>query len=862
MWKAWWYVLFLPTITLNYIFCLPNISMLDLFYLITTSLVTPEVRLHLFPDPRVSAPSIRNSPLSPPRLRTIVLCPPINFHSVTSFHLDFAKGLLFLGSRSGILSVFDVWSGADKDVILNPLDSWRGWHEKDAITGIYAYPDPTPTTPVVTVPLAAGREDPRTAFIPTLPVSVAVPGGSRTSRILTTGRNGVFAILEITLNPSSHSQLTTGHSVTLTKLHIKRILNHGSIEGAYHRPPLGPNSHSRVLGDLLLYGFSGKRFFVYNDTRSYEVFSHDCAGSHRGWIFHPYCEGEGVGWFAWTQAGRQCALKQVRTLRRLLQMGGHGREIKAVAISLPEAGHETELIATGAEDTLIRISMLQPQRTEKGKVLLGFKTLAISKKHTTGIQCLEWSSCGRWLFSSGGVEEFYVWRVRRMNSNSSPDISGATSSSSKGTSIGIGVVHESTCPAQSIVPDLRIPSFAVTTVCVPWTPEGQGNAFLVTMVYSDSSIKIWLYDPNGKTFRMIIAGRYKTSCLLHVKHFIHRQELIQQIGDNYPTRMTTPSTTKNKSAFLLVVAGTDGFVAIWDITTSLWRAGISVTPAGATGVGPSELGYSENSVEVPLPPLIARPDLLTSPQPPTQVLPPPHEGWSKQIHQSGVKSMYILALDTGAPQGSSSDSSNWEDMCGARDHRHSDPYYSSNSLSSKEVGSISIVIFTGGDDAAFAATVFTLTTVFQSDQSSFDGTLSMSTTWATKLIPSAQASAVTAVVPVRRGKTRWTGDVNAEPAREVVVEVVTVGVDRVLMGWEVRLLMGAARGSLGKIGVDIVEAMGGVRGYSSVADISGAVNMRGILVPQDAEDSEKPPLGGGARVLVVGVGLEIWDVFV
>lgn len=811
----------------------------------------------------MSAPSIRNSSLSPPRLKTIVLCPPANFHSVTSFYLDFAKGLLFLGSRSGILSVFDVWSGVDKDVMLNPLDSWRGWHEKDAITGIYAYPDPTSTSLVVTMPLVAEGEDPRAAFTPTLPMPVTAPGTSRTSRILTTGRNGIFAILEVTLNPPPHSQFATGHSpfhITLTELHIKRILNHGSIEGAYHRPPLNHNSPSRALGDLLLYGFSGKRFFVYNDTRSYEVFSHDCAGPHRSWVFHPHCEGEGVGWLVWTQAGRQCALRQVRTSRRLLQMGGHGREIKAVAVSLPEAGYETELIATGAEDTVIRISMLRPQRTEKGRVLLGFKTLAIFKKHTTGIQCLEWSSCGRWLFSSGGVEEFYVWRVRMMNPNPSPDIARATSGTRKGTSSNIGVVHESTCPAQSIVPDLRITSFAVTTVCVPWTPKGQGNAFLVTMVYSDSSIKIWLYDPNGNLFRMIIAGRYKTSCLLHVKHFIHRQELNQQIGNSYPTGVATPSTTQHESAFLLVVAGTDGFVAIWDITASLRRAGISITPAGAMGMGSN--GHGENSAEVPLPPLIARPDLLTSPPPPTQVLSPPHEGWSKQIHQSGVKSLAILALDTSASQ-SSSRSSSWDDRRGyTGDHGHSDSYYQYNSMGIKEVGSISIVIFSGGDDAAFAATVFTLTTICQSDQGSYDGNPSMSTTWVSQLIPSAQASAITAVVPVRRGKTRWTGDVNAEPAREVLVGVVTVGVDRVLTGWEVRLLMGAAHGGQVKIDVDIVEARGEVRGYSPVADISGAVNMGGMLVPQDTEDSEKSPLGGGARVLVVGVGLDVWDVYV
>ena len=359
--------------------------------------------------------------------------------------------------------------------MLNPLDSWRGWHDKDAITSIIAYPTN-----------ASGPAPHREHESPTNPFSQRLYNISntssphpRTSRIITTGRNGVYAILEVSISPSTSR-------VTITKLHVQKLLNGGTIEGAYIRT--GPENSiipASPSGDLHMYGFRGQSFFVWNETRGYELFSEECGGPHRSWVFY-HARGEErvtqavIGWFAWTQAGKMCVLKVLRAPRKLLQQGLHGREIKALAISPPgvrggsNSSSSLRIIATGAEDTLIRLSVLRPQRTEKDKLLQSLRPVAVFKKHTTGIQHLAWSECGDWLFSSGGVEEFYVWRVRRL----------------EGGRIAVGVVCEATCPAQSVVPDLRIMGFDVSTVGVPWTEEGCGKAFLLSMVYSDSSIRV------------------------------------------------------------------------------------------------------------------------------------------------------------------------------------------------------------------------------------------------------------------------------------------------------------------------------------------------------------------------------------
>ncbi|KAF8432873.1 hypothetical protein BGX38DRAFT_1263141 [Terfezia claveryi] len=799
----------------------------DLFYLLTTSLLTPEVRLHLFPDPRVSSPSIRNSPNPPPRTKTIILCPSPNFHSVTSYHLDFAQGLLFLGSRSGVLCVFDVWSGVDTDVMLNPLESWKGWCDKDAITEIMAYP--TQAGGVARQQQEGG--DPRTqTFAPT----PARTGLTRSSRILTTGRNGVYAILDVLLTPNAGSETSTSQ-ITLTKLHIKKLLNGGSIEGAYHRIPSGGGGGS--IGDLLVYGFRGKSFFVWNETRGYEVLSEECGGGHRSWVFHPTREGEGVGWFTWTQAGRMYVLRAKKARRALLQIGGHGREIKALAISPAPIGGGNKLIATGAEDTLIRLSVLRTEKTEKGKVVLGLKGVAVFKRHTTGVQHLEWSGCGKYLFSSGGVEEFYIWRVRRLND--------PTGNKNKDA---VGVVCEAACPVQSVVPDLRILGFDVSTVGVPWTEEGRGKAFLISMVYSDSSIKVWLYDPSGKTFRIVVQGRYKTSCLCQVKHFIHRRELTNLAANGYTEQHSTVGTYD--SMFLLFVAGTDGYVTVYDITTSLRKAGISVTPLGATfpvsGEGPS--GHGEGSLNPqPLPELIARPDLLTSPPPPTQLLPsPPMEGWTMKVHQSSVKSMEIFSLDVSA-----------SGSVGNRFGGYERPPYQAP-WGGEGTGKVSVVMLTGGDDTAFVCSVFTITTWVEiggdagehHHHQGGNGYHKQTTTWVLQNVPEAHTSAITGVTRVKKGKMRWSGDVDAAPVKEVSLGVVSVGVDRVVKGWDVGLLMGVESEVKVK-----VEERREVKGYSPVADISGVRELgEGLEGGRSGEV--------GARVVVVGVGVDVWDVVV
>ncbi|RMZ72338.1 wd repeat [Pyrenophora seminiperda CCB06] len=161
--------------------------------------------------------------------------------------------------------------------------------------------------------------------------------------------------------------------------------------------PFGPNIEGLYFQDnrLLVHGFSNKSWYLYDVTGEEEVMSINTGGAHRSWTFHAHSSLGGI--LIWTRASSMHICNQRGPNHTLFRSGGHGREIKAVAV-LPKSNSvsETPLIATGAEDTDIKIFQYV------GGELVCRRTL---RRHTTGIQHLQWSKNGEYLCSSGGCEE-------------------------------------------------------------------------------------------------------------------------------------------------------------------------------------------------------------------------------------------------------------------------------------------------------------------------------------------------------------------------------------------------------------------------------------------------------------------------
>ena len=207
---------------------------------------------------------------------------------------------------------------------------------------------------------------------------------NKTCYILSTGRDGAYCVLQH--NDSSDAQVM--HQA---------------------RPPFGPYLEQAYLvsrkdaqPEVLLSGFHGRSFVVWNETQQLQVMSVDCGGAHRSWAFQPERDSNG-GTFVWTQAGAFRSYQQKKESHAFKRTGGHGREIKALASH--RRNKSDWLIATGSEDTDIRLFQCDPRST---KLL---KHAAVLRRHTTGLQALRFIQSGSILISAGGMEELFAWRL-------------------------------------------------------------------------------------------------------------------------------------------------------------------------------------------------------------------------------------------------------------------------------------------------------------------------------------------------------------------------------------------------------------------------------------------------------------------
>lgn len=362
---------------------------------------------------------------------------------------------VFLGSRNGSITVVDTTNDSTDRQIPN-VRPHVGVHAGETVTKLCVVPG---------------------------------AGTSESLYLLSTGRDGTYAVHQATL-AGCQLRMNTVHQVSL---------------------PFGPNIESlgfSTEGHLWIWGFRSTQFVVFDVQTQQEVMAVGCGGAHRIWSFQA---NENGGTFVWTKASKLYSHTQPQLPCQLINSGGHGREIKCTAVSPGEPC----LIATGAEDTDIKLSVYQDGT---------FRLLHTLQKHNTGIQHLQWSNNGKYLFSSGGFEELFVWRITK-------DIAH----------IGIGVICESRHP-RSGSSDLRIMSFDVQD-CV--SEEKDVTTFRISTVYSDSTLGSWHYQPQDRTWILLATGDYLTSCLTQCLHLY-------------------PASPHPKNAISLMTGSTDGHIALWN----------------------------------------------------------------------------------------------------------------------------------------------------------------------------------------------------------------------------------------------------------------------------------------------------------
>ncbi|KAL8994871.1 MAG: hypothetical protein Q9188_006946, partial [Gyalolechia gomerana] len=347
--------------------------------------------------------------------------------------------------------------------------------------------------------------------------------------ILTAGRDGHYAVHDITYSQSGLEK----PEVVFQTVHRTTPPFGPNIEGAIFNPPsrCGPQTH-----ELVLWGFRGKSFVVWNASRNVETVDIECGGAHRNWTYTPFKHASNGGIFVWTKASVCYVHTQARASHRFLQSGGHGREIKAMATSTLEAdGGERRYIATGSEDTAIRIWSYNREYGSKAR----FNCIGTFTEHTSGIQQLRWSDDGRLLFSAAGCEELFAWRVQPV------------------PIIGIGAVCKAVCPKVTEDSDLRIMDFCFEELN---QPNGE-MVYIISVIYSDSSLRIFHFTsllPNPQ-FTLLETASYTTNCLTQILHL-------------HPAPLNIPTQD------YLCTASSDGHIAFWPSSSS----SIQITPTNTT----------------------------------------------------------------------------------------------------------------------------------------------------------------------------------------------------------------------------------------------------------------------------------------
>ncbi|KAI0532755.1 WD40-repeat-containing domain protein [Xylaria digitata] len=305
---------------------------------------------------------------------------------------------------------------------------------------------------------------------------------------LTTARDGNYRIYEI---------FDTMHQLQVRLLHETK-------------PPFGPMVEGSWLFDkgdgkydLILYGFRSKYFVIWNVTQQNEAATIDCGGGHR--VFDQVqIRGNPNGFrFACTKASQMKIFSQTRAPHLPLKVGGHGREIKSVSAA------SGKYVATGAEDTMIRVWNLHEGNGGDQQLRCVFAL----EKHNTGIQSLKWYK-DQYLFSSGGNEEFFVWRITALESDVCP----------------LGAVCEAVFADRSEVGDLRITNFDVQClnddpstnyeeegiVAEPETSQTEPE-FCISMTLSNSTVQSYLYSAQ-RGFRLLGRWAYTGACLTQLRH--------------------------------------------------------------------------------------------------------------------------------------------------------------------------------------------------------------------------------------------------------------------------------------------------------------------------------------------------------
>ncbi|RJE23683.1 WD repeat protein [Aspergillus sclerotialis] len=406
-------------------------------------------------------------------VNSITLHLPVHFE-INCVSLICSNQCLVLGSRRGALAIYLVSNSGQP---LQPLTVIRRVHGDHIMSGV------TQITPFW---------------------QFTSDNDTITEYFLTCGRDGQYCVHEMKVSKSLENPMS------------HKIVHHSN-------PPLGTiiagAYFDKVSEDLMLYGFHHKNFVLWNETVHTEVLTIDCGGARGNWSIHP-SDGTTGGMLLWSQGPALNAYRLPTDSSRPIRAGVHGREIKSMEVLNTPDKNKT-IFATGSEDTTVRI--FTPIHSQSESTWGSFKCLRVLKQ-LASLQQVSFSKNGKFLFISGGLEEFCIWKICLI------------------PVFGLAGCLVASSPKNDSNSDLRVTSFDILDVDEP----GSEDSFLICLTLSNSTIKIFHFSSSAKDgFTLLARGTYTSNCLTQARFL------------------------RKNSTMSLITTCTDGHFALWSLTPLL-----------------------------------------------------------------------------------------------------------------------------------------------------------------------------------------------------------------------------------------------------------------------------------------------------
>jgi WD40 repeat protein len=303
--------------------------------------------------------------------------------------------------------------------------------------------------------------------------------------IHTVGRDGMYTVSQM-----PPIQSFTGENLQIQVSHRTRITK-GWLERIVH-----------VRDTILLLGFFDKQFFIYNQTKGYEMFRIDCGGGHRFWDIRILDASLADTVFAFHRLRKVWYfVKKIgeKEENPVVLEPYHSMETRCVAfLEMPGVDN---VIVSGGEEGILSFHSSTPSKP--------LQRLGFCRKHSGSIRTL---ACppGSVLFSGGASQELKAWKVFPEQHS-------------------IRCVELNSAPQWSSSVETRIMDLDAISI---------DNGYLVAAANSDSWIQLWKYTTH---FELVDQSQYHQKCVLKSKLLLCSGRLFW------------------------FTAGTDGRICMWEI---------------------------------------------------------------------------------------------------------------------------------------------------------------------------------------------------------------------------------------------------------------------------------------------------------